>query len=87
MLQRPLREMLRGKNFQYTQTAPWPIFGLALACADWAQRWMSVWGHAAQEHFSLGSFTDYQKKKSMLSSLYSIRSSLRKNSKTTYLIW
>ncbi len=45
--------------FQYTQTAPWPIFGLALASGDWAQRWMSIRGHAAREHIGLGLFTDY----------------------------
>ncbi len=37
--------------FQYTQTAPWPIFGLAVASADWAQCWMGIRGHAAREHF------------------------------------
>lgn len=37
--------------FQYAQTAPWPIFGLAMAGADWAQRWMSIRGHAARSIF------------------------------------
>jgi len=35
--------------FQHTQTTPWPIFGLAVASVDWAQRWMCMRGHAALE--------------------------------------
>jgi hypothetical protein len=42
--------------FQCTQPAHWPIFGLARACVDWAQRWLSTRGHAALEQRDYNQF-------------------------------
>ena len=46
-------------HFQHTHTAPWPIVGLVVARADWAQCWMSIQGHAALEHICYSMFQDY----------------------------
>lgn len=45
--------------FQYTHTAPWPIFGLVVARADWARCRMSIRGDAVLEQICSGTFPDY----------------------------